>query len=236
MSNESKGFGGKLWGAVKGALVETEPDTAPPKAAAPAAQPAPVEKLTLPPVELPVNGMAPDPEMIAQLQSVITKKPSAYSAFLESVKTLEFIPDEKMRLQAAIATTLREGKRTFDQIVSAIDMHIADVEGQRTLFKGVSDQRRRQEVDAPKQRAQLLRTQNEATAHEIERLQGEIAQRQQQMTDAVTEADQLDAQAAAAETDVGLVENRFGLSVDVVKTELEAKKQVLSQLGTIPNK
>lgn len=237
MSNEEKKAGKSWLSSIASFVVESDEKPAaaqtpaqpqPQAMAAPAVPGQPVQYIA----PLPINSMAPDPDMIAQLRDVVAKKPSAYSAFLEQAATFEsIIPDETMRLRAAIASVLKSGSRTFEQISGSIDMHIADVEGQRVLFKGVSDQRRRTEVDAPKQRADQLHNQNVQIAQQIEQRQQEIQRLQEQAAQNDTETNQLLMQSQAAEADIGSVENRFGLSVDFVKNELAAKKQLLSTVG-----
>lgn len=233
MSDQEKKPGKSLWSSIASLVVETDekPATATPTQIAPqAAVPASTNSAGtyIPAI---VNSMAPDPEMIAGLQQTVAKKPSPYSAFLESTQKLEgIIPDETMRLKAAIASITGDGKRTSDSILSAIDMHISDVEGQRLLFKGASDQRRRAEIDAPKARADSLRAQNTNIAANIEDLQKKIQAMQEQAMTNDSEAQTLDAQSQAANVDITSVENRFGLSVDWVKNELAAKKQLLSSV------
>jgi hypothetical protein len=234
MSNQEKKPGKSLWSSIASLVVETDekPATAPEKQPVQAAMAAPTVPGQLPTFVAPVNSLAPDPDMIAQLQTVVTKKASPYSAFLESAATLDgIIPDETMRLRAAIKVVTGDGKRTFEQISSAIDMHISDVEGQRLLFKGAADSRRRSEVDAPKQRAESLRNQNVQIQSQVEQLEAQIARLRDQAVQQDAEASQLDAQAQAAEADISTNEHRFGLSVDYVKNELAAKKQLISTVG-----
>jgi hypothetical protein len=235
MSDQEKKPGKSLWSSIVSSVIDTDekPTPAAPKQIAPqAAVPASTNAAgTYIPAM--VNSMAPDPDMIAGLQATVAKKPSPYSAFLESAGKLEsIIPDETMRLKAAIASITGDGKRTADSILTAIDMHINDVEGQRMLFKGASDQRRRTEIDAPKARADQLRAQNTNIAANIEDFQKKIQALQDQAMTNDSEAQTLDAQSHSADVDITSVENRFGLSVDWVKNELAAKKQVLASVVT----
>ncbi|MES2018001.1 MAG: hypothetical protein V4484_16050 [Pseudomonadota bacterium] len=179
-----------------------------------------------------VTGMAPkaaapvsiNQQMLATLREKITSRSTAYVTLIEAAQRLaSVIPDEATRMKAAFAMVSGEGIRSVASITQAIDVHIADLEGERMRFKQASDLQTNVKSAALRKQAETLATQTDCMQTEIARLQADVVKNTAQCRDLTMQADQ-------ADTEITSIAAAFDRSVDFLKADLAAKKAALSSI------
>lgn len=172
-----------------------------------------------------------DQDMLATLQKKISSRSTAYVTLIEAAQRLvSVIPDEPIRLKAAFAMVSGEGNRSVASITQAIDVHIADLEGERIRFKNASDAQTNVKSAALRKQADTLTAQSEGSTGQIERLQAEIAKLQEAIANNTAQCRDLIAQADQADAEIKSVSAAFDRTVDFLKTDLAAKKVSLSAI------
>ena len=176
-------------------------------------------------------GASVDPEMLATLQKKISARSTPYITLMDTAQRLVgIIPDETTRLKAAFAMVCGDGNRSAASIAQAIDVHLADLEGERIRFKNVSnDQLVGMAADLRKQ-ANALTAQGAASSAEIERMQAAIASLQGTMSKNTAQARELTAAADKSEADIKAVCVAFDRAVEYLKNDLAGKKAALNAL------
>lgn len=206
-----------------GFFVETEstpeaPDPAMPKSSAAVGAPA-------------KPALSIDQEMLATLQKKINSRSSSYVTLIEAAQRLvSVIPDETTRLKAAFAMVSGEGTRSVSSIAQAIDVHIADLEGERIRFKNTSNEQMGSKSADLRAQADSLGAQNVASTSQIERLQAEIAKVQAAIVKNSAQCRDLNIEADKAEAQIKAVSAAFDRTVEYLKNDLAAKKVSLSTL------
>lgn len=191
-------------------------------------QPAPTNYKTARVAGSYVAGTAYDPDMLAALSTAIMARKTPYTALLDSAKKLEkVIPDETMRIKAAFATL---GDRTPPDVIQAIDVHLADLEGERLRFKQTSEKNLKSVAGAARSTAKSKEDQIASNAERIQRIRDEAAQLEQANATLTNDARTLSVQADQAESEVKAVEGRFNATVDYLKSDLIGKKSGLGSL------
>ncbi len=172
-----------------------------------------------------------DPEMLATLQKKINARSTPYVTLVDTAQRLVgVIPDEATRLKAAFAMVCGDGSRSAASIAQAIDVHLADLEGERIRFKNVSnDQMVGMAADLRKQASALV-AQGASNTAEVERMQAAIASLQSAMAKNAAQARELTAAADKSEADIKAVCLAFDRAVEFVKSDLVGKKAALSAL------
>lgn len=172
-----------------------------------------------------------DPQMLEVLQKRIVSRPTAYTALLDHADAFsDVIPDENMRLQAAGKAVTKDGSRTTASILQAIDVHIADVEGERMRFKQTTDNQIQMKSGKLREQVVNLEKQNQNNASEIERLQAQIAKLQENSANNATAINDLTIQANQAESDIVATAESFERAVEYVKNDLTNKKSKLASV------
>lgn len=172
-----------------------------------------------------------DQEMLATLQKKISSRSSPYVTLIEAAQRLvTVIPDETTRLKAAFAMVSGEGNRSVSSITQAIDVHIADLEGERIRFKNASDEQMNSKSAVLRNQAGGLSAQNATSTGQIERLQAEIAKLQDAIVKNTGLCRDLNLQADNAEAEIKAVSAAFDRTVDYLKNDLAAKKRSLASV------
>lgn len=215
-----------FFGAIKGALFETDPEQAP------------SGEKTTPPTET-ANGAAtvisdaaaPD-VMIKGLTDVAMGTPSAYTRLLQAASRLEsFIPDEAARFKGAIS--VGEDFKAAD-VLAAIDaVHIAAIDQQVAAFKAQAADRMAKEVDQRMQAIEATKAQVQERAQEAERLRQELAARLAEIARLDAEDNKSIAEtlrdADTKRTEIEQVNARFGAAVDQVRNNLLQMREKLAR-------
>lgn len=214
-----------MWDKIKGAIFEEDPN-----AAKPAAAPAKGVTVTAANIAagVPVQMAAPvNPEFVAAIRKAVLGRNTALTQLMATAdKLASIIPDANQRLKAAYATA-GDG-RTVAQIVQAVDVHLADVEGEELKFKAALDGKARAEVAPLEQQAQLQAQAVERAQQEIANAQARIAELTGQIGTLTQEAAQAQAAAAAKRQELELMSINFKQAADAVRAELQQNKLVIS--------
>ena len=168
--------------------------------------------------------------MLEALQKTINSRKTAYTALLEAASKLtNVIPNETQRIQAAFAMISGDG-RTLNNVIQSLDVHIADLESERMRFKATSDKQVSERCGAKTLSATALRESIKASQAEIDQLTQRIGTLTAQIHENDLKAADLERQAAADESEIRTVEDRFNNTVEFAKSDLANKKQ---QLATV---
>ena len=169
--------------------------------------------------------------MLATLREKISSRSTAYVTLIDAAQRLaSVIPEETTRLKAAFAMVSGEGNRSVASITQAIDVHIADLEGERIRFKQASVTQTNVKPAALRKQADTLAAQSAASTAQIERLQTEIAKLQADIVKNTAQCRDLTAQADQADTEIASISAAFDRTVDFLKNDLAARKAALSSI------
>lgn len=172
-----------------------------------------------------------DPEMVAQLKAVVTKRQTPYTALMDAAKLLEaFIPDEPTRFKAAFAQVSANGQRTSASLVPAIELHLTDLDSEARAFGAMLQQQVADKVESNVRQAAQAREQAQALRQRAEQLQQQATEALSQAQAAETQALDADGKAGQAKAEIDGVQQRFTQAVEAVKTDLSAKKTYLSTI------
>jgi chromosome segregation ATPase len=218
-----------LWDSIKSALVETEPNAAPTTTQAPqgAAQPTKSGSPTLfQPGPSSINA-----DMVAAIRKQTFSRNTALTALIAASDTLaDFIPDPVTRLKAAQKTA--GGNRSSKELVDAVQIHLADVDGIERQFSNTLESKVQTEVGGLHRQAEAAEAQITNAQTEIQTLNQRVQQLQQQSVEAGTRLNELRAEAASKETELRQAEKDFKAAAESVRVELNGHKNtILSTLG-----
>lgn len=184
--------------------------------------------VSTPSVPIPQLG---DPQMLEQLNAVITKRQTPFTALMESAASLAaFIPDESTRFKAAFAQISAGGQRSAASFAPAIDLHLSDIDAEARAFKTMLDKQISEKVDAIKTASAAQRSDGAFLRKRAEQLQVEAAAALQQASVADQKAQELDNQANIAQLEIDAVAKKFSSTVELVKQGLTSKRQYLSNI------
>ena len=177
------------------------------------------------------KGDAVDQQMLTTLREQIAARSTAYVTLTEAAQRLSgVIPDQTTRLKAAFAMVSGEGIRSVASITQAIDVHIADLEGERMRFKQASDAQTSVKSAALRKQADALAAQAAAGSAQIERMQADIASLQADSVQTAAQCRALNAQADQADTEITAISAAFDRAVDFLKADLAANKTTLNAI------
>jgi len=163
-----------------------------------------------------------DAEMVAMLTTKITTRKTPYIALVEAASKLaDIIPDERLRLQAAFK--MLDGRKASD-IISAIEIHIADLESEKTRFKLRTDQEVKSRSGAMRDQASDATRLVMMNEQKITDLEKQIVELRAANDAATTEAHDLNTRADSQEADLRAVQTRFEASIDYLQSDLATKK------------
>jgi hypothetical protein len=167
------------------------------------------------------------PEFVAAIRKAVLGRNTALTQLMATAdKLAAIIPDPNQRLKAAYATA-GDG-RTVAQIVQAVDVHLADVEGEELKFKAALDGKAHAEVAPLEQQAQLQAQAVERAQQEIASAQARIAELGAQIGTLTQEAANAQAAAVAKRQELELMASNFKLAANAVRAELQQNKLVIS--------
>ena len=170
-----------------------------------------------------------DQEMVESLNKIILTKITPFTSLQTTIDKLKAVPmDDNTRLQAAITMTTAEG-RTVEQIIKAIEMHIADVDREVARFTQASQAASATKVQSLRSSATALSETKESNLKKIAELQDLIQSLQQTNTDNDVKIVDLNNQADQAEAEIANVNARFVAAAEHVKVELNNKKLSLTK-------
>lgn len=213
-----------MWSTIKGALFE---DSAP-APLAPAAQPQATPGQAVTPT---AATPAPNNEFIVALRQAIKARQTAFTNLLAAAdKLASIIPDPATRLKAAFAT-VGEG-RSPREVIDAIAVHIADLEGQKLQFSRAVETQRAAAIGQLQAELDNAKTSSETAQSQIASMTQQIAQLQQLIATNTTRAGELQAQLTSESARFTTSTQQFEAALIIVKQELEGQKAaVLSTLA-----
>ena len=177
------------------------------------------------------RGESANQQMLVTLREKIGSRSTAYVTLIDAAQRLaSVIPDETTRLKAAFAMVSGEGIRSVASITQAIDVHIADLEGERIRFKHASETQTDVKSAALRKQAETLSAQSAGNTAQIERLQTEIAKLQTDIVKNTAQCRELTKQADQADTEIASISAAFDRTVDFLKNDLAARKAALSSI------
>jgi len=188
---------------------------------------------------IPVSAVVPtakaassvDQEMLASLQKKIHARSSPYITLIEAAQRMSgVIPDESTRIKAAYTMVSADGTRSLSSIMQAIDVHIADLEGERLRFRNASDEQTSRKSAAMRDQARNLEEQNAENAAQIQRLQADVAKLQTAIATNAAQSRELKQEADSADGEIKRVSIAFDVAVDFLKRDLAAKKNSLTTI------
>lgn len=202
-----------LLDAVKGAIWEDESAVA---------QAAASPKPAAPGFTRPIPSV--NQEMVEAIRKPTLARKTPYTALLEaSEKMAGVIADPTQRLKAAYAM-IADG-RSVDQITKAIDVHIADVDGEKLRFKQAADKVRSSELGALQNKVQSLQTTNSSLEEEVVRLAKRIDEARQSIATNNQTLAQLSSDLSIKESEFAQREAEFDAAATLVRTELENQRR-----------
>ena len=220
-----------LWNSIMSALVEPDPNAPPtiPQAPQGAAQPAPAKTggtTLFQPAPSTINA-----DMFAAIRKQAYTRNTALTALIAASDTLvDFIPDPVLRLRAAQKTA--GGNRTSKELVDAVLIHLADVDGIERNFANTLEGKVQAEVGGLVRQAEVTEAQINNAQNEIQTLTQRIQLLQQQSTEASAKLAELKTEASSKEAELRQAETDFKAAAEAVRTELNGHKAtILSTLG-----
>lgn len=219
MSDSEEKKGGGIFGAIKGALFDEEPEK--PKPAAPRAAPAPAappQGYAAPQAYVPQGQVAADPEIrkVLEVDVQAAAKP-AFSQFeTMSASMAPVIPDEFTRFRAVLAALTPQGV-TLDAIIFDVDECLEALDKKEQEAAKAAEAARKKHVGA---------------------LEHSVAEKRQRIAALKAEVAQLEATASHDEASIASesahiesTQRSFAATVAQFRAELIAKKQQISRLG-----
>lgn len=182
------------------------------------------------------GGIAPtiafgvDPAMVADIKKLIARRPTPYTNLRENADAMaEALPNEADRIRAAFAMLKKSGTPAV-QVVSSIDLHIRDIEGEKQNFTAAGQQAVDRKAGALRQEAASLLESNKQDEQTIQQLQQQIQQLQARGLERAATANAKTTEAAQAEADIQAKTTQFTAAADTVITELNMQKTQLSAM------
>lgn len=223
-----------VWNAIRGAIFEEDPNAPANSKAKPAASssaPTTHTNAASPAgVAATMSVMSPssaNPEFIAAIRKAVFSKPTALTSLVTAADSLaEIIPDQTTRFKAAFKTS--GAGRTVQQIVSAADIHLADIEGEELRFKAAVDNKLGSEVRALEQQAQGAAAQMQQTQRLIEQLQRQLSEAHSQLGTLQQTQAEATAKVAAKRVELESTSAQFHLAADAVRAEINALRQTVT--------
>lgn len=171
-----------------------------------------------------------DAEMVADIEKVISRRPSPYSQLRTSAEQMKnAIPDETTRLKAAFALLAAQGTAA-QQVIASIDIHIRDVETEKTNFETQSTNAANAKVGSLRSEVEHLQAVQQSDQDTIIRLQEQIVQIQTRMNERAGTIAQKTNEANTAESQIKQTVSKFKAAADSVIASLNLKKTTLSSM------
>jgi uncharacterized protein (DUF3084 family) len=170
-----------------------------------------------------------DAEMVQDIEKVIDRRTT--TPFAQLRKSAEMMKsaglDESTRYKAAFAMLSGQGVNA-QQVIQSIDVHIRDIETEKTNFESSSTQNAGAKVTQLRAEVDNLNAQQQNDQALIQRLQEQIQSLQRGMGDRAGVITQKTMEATTAETQIATTVNKFKAAADSVIASLNMKKTTLS--------
>lgn len=208
-----------IWNSIKGALFVEDPAAPAAKTAAPTPAEAPSTTLGATPAGAPSSQSGVNAEFVAAIKKAVFGKQTALTALVTAADSLaEIIPDPTTRFKAAFKTS--SAGRTVQQIASAADIHLADVEGEELRFKAAVEQKLGTEITQLESTATNAAAQITALQHQLEEAQKRITQLMQQQAESTALASQ-------KKIELQTVSDQFKAAAQTVRNEIQSLRQAV---------
>lgn len=171
------------------------------------------------------------PEFVTAIRKVVLSRNTALTQLLTAAdKLTAIIPDANTRFQAAFKMT-GDG-RSPKQVADAVDIHLADVDGEEARFKQAIDAKVVAEVGGAERKAQSCQAGIEANTAQVQQLQARIVELTTQIGGFQQDQAQALGEAATKRAEIEQAAAQFKMAAQVVKQELQGHKStILSALG-----
>lgn len=171
-----------------------------------------------------------DPNMVTDIKKLIARRPTPYTTLRENADAMaEALPDETSRIRAAFAMLKKSGTPAA-QVISSIDLHVRDIEGEKQNFAQAGKQAVDRKAGALRSEAEQLLGANKSDEATITQLQQQIQQLQSRSLERAATAASKQTEAAQAEADIQAKTTQFLAAADTVITELNMQKTQLSAM------
>lgn len=181
-------------------------------------------------IATPTVSFGVDPAMVADIKKLIARRPTPYTTLRENADAMaEALPDENSRIRAAFAMLKKSGTPAA-QVVSSIDLHVRDIEGEKQNFSTASKQAVDRKAGSLRSEADALLQSNQGDEATIAQLQAQIQQLQSRSLERAASAAAKQHEAAQAEADIQAKTTQFLAAADTVITELNMQKTQLSAM------
>lgn len=160
-------------------------------------------------------------QAIAKVREAAFRRQSAMTQIMAGMEALsDVIPDPNTRIKAAFKTS--SGGRTPQQILDAVAVHIADVDGTLAGFEQALSATKKETEDQSAAKIASLESVITSTTSQIQAYQQQITAAQQRIQDAQTQLidTQRDAQVRVAEIEQSAF--TFRRAIDTVRNEIIA--------------
>lgn len=171
-----------------------------------------------------------DAGMLGDLQNVIKRRSSAFSSLDEKIITMQSagLPEAQATM-AAFALLKAEGK-TSTSVISAIDIHISDIETEQRNFSASAKNAAQHKVASLRTEIDTINGIIAADNSTIETLRAQIATIQDRVSAYMIDASNMSQEANRAESEIVLKISKFAATAEAVKQQLNNKKMTLSSI------
>ena len=167
-------------------------------------------------------------EMVDMVKAKAIERKTPFTALLESSdKLIKVLPDQKVRVQAAMAIVMGEG-RTLQQILQAIDVHMSDIDGERLGFLKATEAKQKQDLGDITNQINITNQQVETSKTLSQQYKLKIAELDQETVIANENLVKLNTDLAAKTTEFDTITAQFETAVKIVKNELVDQKSLIN--------
>lgn len=218
-----------LLDGLKGALFTDDDPRS--KAAAPAVATNDRPFTTMPPVGnvagAPAPVAMPDNEFVTALRNAIKARNTAFTSLLANAdKLVKVIPDPAMRLQAAFEMIKGDGRGKVD-VMSAIDVHTADLQAARLQFDSALERQKTAALGSTQAELDALAPSTSQARAQIEALQAQITTLNETITRNATRSGELQVKLQTDGSAFALKAQQFEGALQLVKGELDHQKAIV---------
>lgn len=169
-------------------------------------------------------------EMIADIQKVIERRPSAYRSLKENADAMaSAISDEQARTRAAFALLTKQGS-SAPQVITSIDLHVRDIEGEKATVQASGKQAVDRKAGQLRQEAEQLLSLNASDEQTIQQLEQQIASTRNRIMERAQQAAAKNNEASVAELDIQAKTQQFTAAADYVIHTLNMQKSSLASM------
>jgi chromosome segregation ATPase len=219
-----------MWSSIKSALFvdgEATPEASKVSAPVQGVQPTAGGAMNAQPVPV-----VSDNSFIEALRKAVKTRPTAFTSLLAAAdKLANIIPDPNTRLKAAYATVSGEG-RGLKEVVGAIEVHIADLEGQKLQFMSALEAQRTAALGTLESEMNSIGPANQSAAQQIQSMTQQIQQLQELIARNTNREAELKGKITAEQARFTVSQQQFESALVLVKTELESQRSAITSTLT----